>query len=180
MPRLGRSCAIWISATVVAAYLCGIAVYSRAQGPANPDNSPAVPTRQPLRAPTSHTAEAPQPTNSLPPPAHRAPSAIPPPARFRPGPDLNQPRVLGSSVPMPTPRSRSILNAKFSPIDLNTALRLAGVQNPELLVARQRVLESVALRDSSRLRRFSPRSTAVPATTRIPAHCNSLTATSSP
>jgi outer membrane protein TolC len=35
---------------------------------------------------------------------------------------------------------------RFQPIDLNTALRLAGVQNPELLVARQRVVEAAALR----------------------------------
>ncbi len=41
---------------------------------------------------------------------------------------------------------QSILDDQFQPIDLNTALRLAGVQNPELNVARQRVLESVALR----------------------------------
>jgi outer membrane protein TolC len=32
------------------------------------------------------------------------------------------------------------------PIDLNTALRLAGVQNPDLLIARQRVVESAYLR----------------------------------
>ena len=32
------------------------------------------------------------------------------------------------------------------PIDLNTALRLAGVQNPQLMIARQRVLEAAVLR----------------------------------
>jgi outer membrane protein TolC len=40
----------------------------------------------------------------------------------------------------------SILGPNAQPIDLNTALRLAGVQNPELLLARQRVVESAALR----------------------------------
>jgi outer membrane protein TolC len=32
------------------------------------------------------------------------------------------------------------------PIDLNTALRLAGAQNPDLLIARQRIVEAEALR----------------------------------
>jgi outer membrane protein TolC len=40
----------------------------------------------------------------------------------------------------------SDLDPNFRPIDLNTALRLANVQNPELLLARQRVVEAVALR----------------------------------
>ncbi len=59
---------------------------------------------------------------------------------------MDRPSVLGSVVPPLKPRSRSILTAEVRPIDLNTALRLAGVQNPELLVARQRVVEAVALR----------------------------------
>jgi outer membrane protein TolC len=50
-------------------------------------------------------------------------------------------------VPLPVPVSPpSILRPDTQPIDLDTALRLAGVQNPELNAARQRVLESVALR----------------------------------
>ena len=52
-----------------------------------------------------------------------------------------------TNVPLPIPASPpSILVPQVQPIDLDTALRLAGVQNPELNVARQRVLESVALR----------------------------------
>jgi outer membrane protein TolC len=39
-----------------------------------------------------------------------------------------------------------VIRPEHVPIDLNTALRLAGVQNPELLLARQRVVEAVALR----------------------------------
>ncbi|HWE38708.1 MAG TPA: TolC family protein [Isosphaeraceae bacterium] len=39
--------------------------------------------------------------------------------------------------------SRTILAPNVQPIDLNTALRLAGAQNPELLLARQRVVEAV-------------------------------------
>jgi len=45
---------------------------------------------------------------------------------------------------IPTPPS--ILGAEVREIDLNTALRLAGVENPELNLARQRVLEAVAFR----------------------------------
>jgi outer membrane protein TolC len=46
-----------------------------------------------------------------------------------------------------TPSSpSSILDPNSAPIDLNTALRLAGVQNPQLLIARQRVVEAAALR----------------------------------
>lgn len=40
----------------------------------------------------------------------------------------------------------TILRPEVQPIDLDTALRLAGVQNPELNAARQRVLEAAAIR----------------------------------
>jgi outer membrane protein TolC len=40
----------------------------------------------------------------------------------------------------------SLLDPNERPIDLNTTLRLAGVQNPELMLARQRVVEAAALR----------------------------------
>jgi outer membrane protein TolC len=43
----------------------------------------------------------------------------------------------------------TLLAPEFRPIDLNTALRLAGVQNPQLLIARQRVVEAAALRQLS-------------------------------
>jgi outer membrane protein TolC len=48
---------------------------------------------------------------------------------------------MPSQVSPPT-----ILHRETQPIDLDTALRLAGVQNPELNLARQRVLQSVAFR----------------------------------
>lgn len=49
--------------------------------------------------------------------------------------------------PMTVPESPgSILPAESTPIDLNTALRLAGTQNPELMIARQRVVEAAAER----------------------------------
>jgi outer membrane protein TolC len=52
-------------------------------------------------------------------------------------------RRLALPVPVSPP---TILRPEVQPIDLDTALRLAGVQNPELNVARQRVLEAVAMR----------------------------------
>jgi outer membrane protein TolC len=45
-----------------------------------------------------------------------------------------------------TPSPPTLLAPEVRPIDLNTALRLAGVQNPQLLIARQRVVEAAALR----------------------------------
>jgi outer membrane protein TolC len=42
------------------------------------------------------------------------------------------------------PPSPSILAPNVQPIDLNTALRLAGVQNPDLMIALQRVVEASA------------------------------------
>jgi outer membrane protein TolC len=46
------------------------------------------------------------------------------------------------SIPSPP----SILGQEVRDIDLNTALRLAGVENPELNLARQRVVEAAAFR----------------------------------
>jgi outer membrane protein TolC len=53
-------------------------------------------------------------------------------------------RPAASSMTIPSPPS--ILGAEVRPIDLNTALRLAGVENPELNLARQRVVEAAAFR----------------------------------
>ncbi len=39
-----------------------------------------------------------------------------------------------------------LLGSEIAPIDLGSALNLAGVQNPEMLIARQRVIEAVAER----------------------------------
>ena len=44
------------------------------------------------------------------------------------------------------PSPPTILAPNVRPIDLGTALRLANVQNPQLMIARQRVVESEALR----------------------------------
>src|SRR5437764_868782 len=63
------------------------------------------------------------------------------------GGDDSRAMAVPAAIPIepPVPLT-SNLDPAFRPIDLNTALRLAGVQNPELNIARQRVVESVALR----------------------------------
>ncbi|WP_165073330.1 TolC family protein [Paludisphaera rhizosphaerae] len=56
-------------------------------------------------------------------------------------------RAPGVVDAITTPSSPATLLAPdVRPIDLNTALRLAGAQNPQLLIARQRVVEATALR----------------------------------
>jgi outer membrane protein TolC len=55
------------------------------------------------------------------------------------------PNDVGQSTPAISPTT-SILGLDTRPIDLDSALRLAGVRNPELMLARQRVTEAVALR----------------------------------
>lgn len=63
----------------------------------------------------------------------------PPPA---PTPPAN---VNVAEIAPPVPLT-SALDPNYRPIDLNTALRVANVQNPDLLIARQRVVESIALK----------------------------------
>jgi outer membrane protein TolC len=58
---------------------------------------------------------------------------------------LPAPDMPGNIV-LPPPTPPSILASEIQPIDLNSALRLANVQNPELNVARRRILEAAALR----------------------------------
>lgn len=56
-------------------------------------------------------------------------------------------RAVAPSSEVVTPESPpTVLDAEVRPLDLNTALRLAGVQNPQLLIARQRVVEAAAIR----------------------------------
>lgn len=76
------------------------------------------------------------------------------------GPDLrpleNPPNAKGPSAPAPADGSGGIaeegaalaarVGAEEAEIDLGNALRLGGVANPRILLARQRVVEAVALR----------------------------------
>ncbi len=56
-----------------------------------------------------------------------------------------QPKVVSKEVELPAPPA-SLLSNAASPIDLPSALRLGGVQNPEILLARERVVEADAVR----------------------------------
>lgn len=57
-------------------------------------------------------------------------------------------KPVQTSVPDPAPNTSntSILYDRVKPIDLASALELAGVQNAEILIARERVAEAIALR----------------------------------
>ena len=61
-----------------------------------------------------------------------------------PEPAVNADRDVSPDTLLP--QAPSFIGANIVPIDLNTALRLAGVQNPEILVAQSRVVESQAMR----------------------------------
>ncbi len=88
----------------------------------------------------SLAAEAPPVPN----PAPGAAQAVRPPAPAAPATSAPVPGPSsGSSIPESPP---TLLDPRSQPIDLNTTLRLAGVQNPDLLLARQRVVEAAALR----------------------------------
>jgi len=57
------------------------------------------------------------------------------------------PPTGGSATRIATaPYPPTLLDPNVRPIDLGMALRLAGVQNPQLMIARQRVVEATALR----------------------------------
>lgn len=71
--------------------------------------------------------------------AMSAPSALPPPDR-RPDRSANVEIIAPPATPP------SILASEVRPIDLATVLRLGNVENPEINIARQRILESVANR----------------------------------
>jgi len=80
---------------------------------------------------TQRPATAQPPSPAAPSDAGRLP-ALPP----------EKPRATSAAIFSPP----SLLAAEIRPIDLNTALRLAGAENPELNLARQRVVEAAALR----------------------------------
>jgi outer membrane protein TolC len=78
-------------------------------------------------------------------------SSLPPGAGSQqPAPESVQAPVVRSRLPppptTPEPPSSGVLTGEVASIDLPSVLSLAGVQNPELLIARQRVVEAVAVR----------------------------------
>jgi outer membrane protein TolC len=71
-----------------------------------------------------------------------------PPATDLPGPEkreVGDNKTHIKSIPRGFPPD-TILQPGENPIDLGTALRLAGAENPELLLARERIAEATALR----------------------------------
>src|SRR5262245_2597898 len=68
------------------------------------------------------------------------------------------------------PPPRTLLEAPCMPIDLASALKLAGVQNPEILLARERVIEADAERQLAAAR-FLP---SINAGTNFDAHTGPL------
>src|SRR4051794_21789622 len=60
----------------------------------------------------------------------------------QPGGDKKPPMIDDVKFPAPP----TILDPESRPIDLDSALHLAGVRNPEILFARERVIEATALR----------------------------------
>ena len=58
----------------------------------------------------------------------------------------SNPADPSAKYPLPSPPPKSILKADESLIDLGSALKIAGVENPELLLARERVAQAVAER----------------------------------
>ncbi len=73
----------------------------------------------------------------------RAQTEPEPPALACRGPRRSQAEASAIVTP---PSPPTILDPNVRALDLNTALRLAGVQNPQLLISRQRVVEAAALR----------------------------------
>jgi outer membrane protein TolC len=61
-------------------------------------------------------------------------------------PERTPPITDSGGVVAPPRTPPSILSRELQPIDLQSALRLANVQNPELNIARRRILEAAALR----------------------------------
>ncbi len=114
----------------------GTVAWAAITGPGAPAQAPR-PVGPPIAAPAPAPDAAPD--------APALPNALPARRADQAGDRARQPRD-GSAVPLPVPITPTILDPNVRPIDLNTALRLANVQNPELNLARQLVVESAALR----------------------------------
>ena len=61
-------------------------------------------------------------------------------------PDALSSPATPTNIYSPKDYAPTLLDDQFTPIDLPSAVRLAGVQNPDLFLARQRVVEAAALR----------------------------------
>lgn len=97
-----------------------------------------------LTATDPSRAQTPAIRPATPPRREASPSVLEPMISLDPIPS-NGKGAAGTKVRTPA-SPHSILDPSIRPIDLNTSLRLAGVQNPQLMIARQRVVEAAALR----------------------------------
>jgi outer membrane protein TolC len=61
------------------------------------------------------------------------------------GPNVDE-TLTSTRYPLPSLPPQTILKPNEAPIDLGTALKIAGVENPELLLARARIAEAVAVK----------------------------------
>ena len=69
-----------------------------------------------------------------------------PAVRQPPVPSTKTENPSKGQIPLPGPPPQTILQPGEFPIDLGSALRMGGAENPELLRARERVAESIAVR----------------------------------
>lgn len=135
-------CALaWLAASVVAGIPAGAP--ARPLQAVQPDLGPAPVSEPPRSAGTAPRPDfGPAPVPARPRPDRATPRSGAAGAEATPpGPDTS----VRTPRPLP-PAAPTILDPNVQPIDLNTALRLAGVQNPDLLLARQRVVEADAFR----------------------------------
>lgn len=145
-----RECLAWRAlAPMMALALAAVPRSARSDEPP-PSSDRGVRTTVALRPPQAEPPAPAQPPNPMaaPNPA-AAPNPDEPPKpeelfEYEPPP---APGPLTGDVEFELPNSPpSLLSPNTQDIDLNTALRLANVQNPDLQVARRRVTESMALR----------------------------------
>ncbi|MBX6314554.1 MAG: TolC family protein, partial [Isosphaeraceae bacterium] len=124
----------------------GAGAAARSQGAAAGPSAPTGP--RPNGVAVANRAATPQPNRDNPADADRR-EAEPRPLGNEDEAPREAAEAEGGAIPPHRPVAPLppiLLGPNVVPIDLNTALRLAGVQNPELLLARQRVVEGVALR----------------------------------
>lgn len=113
----------------------------------NRPNSPAAEKAPALKPPVLRSRES----RKVVPVQHEEPVPIEPPAEGGlPVPDVPPAKAAieaeGDGTIPPEEALKPLLDQNYTPINLLSALQLAGVQNNNILASQQRVLESVALR----------------------------------
>jgi outer membrane protein TolC len=119
--------------------LTGVVLLAWVTAPVTAVAPPDFPMLPPRTAPATPAGNGPTELTAAPARGVPAPGALP---LLAPQP-LPAPRAL---PPQPTTAGPQPACPAGTPIDLAAALRLAGVENPEILIARTRVVEAVAVR----------------------------------